>query len=158
MRNFVLVVGAVGLSLVSFLAGSANTPKPTTSWPSFSLHHDQSAGYLDVRGTWELETKDGAWPTQTTTLQCERATQTCQEVTVVLSQVGFLPVVINSLAIKSWTDRVVEICGSTAIATSERYLIDVLAKTVSGSVGPRNGNDCPSRVQKRMKLIDGFRQ
>ncbi len=94
---------------------------------------------------------------QTTTLQCERARQTCLEVTVVLSEVGLLPVEINSLAIKSWTNTVLEICGSTAIATSEHYMIDLVAKTVSGSVGPRNAADCPTRIQKRMKMIDGFR-
>jgi len=152
-----MTIGGIGLCLTSFLAGVAFAPKHKLALPNFSLHYDRNPGYLFVRGTWELETKNNAWPTQTTTLQCERSKRTCQEVTVVLSEVGFLPIVINSLVVKSWTETLVEVCGSTAIATSERYLIDISAKTVTGSVGPRNGEDCPSIIEKRMNLIDGFR-
>ncbi len=74
-----------------------------------------------------------------------------------LTRIGLMPVVINSLTVKSWTDTFVEVCGSTAIATSERYLVDMVAKTVTGGVGPRNGEDCPLTIQKRMKMVDGFR-
>jgi hypothetical protein len=151
------MVGAIGLCLAGFFAGTTTGQKQKVSLPRFSLHYHQTGGYLDVRGTWQLETKDDAWPTQTTTLHCERANRTCQEATVVITEIGLLPVEINSLAVKVWTDTFIEVCGSTAMAVSERYLIDLADKAVSGFVGPRNGEDCPLTIKKRMKMIDGPR-
>ena len=142
----------------SFLGDSADR-KVRLILPHFSLNHDQPSGFLEVRGTWELEAKDDGFPNQTTTLHCWRTGMYCFEVSAVLSQFGFMPLDINRMKIVSWSEQVVVVCGSTALLTAERYTIDLLRQSVHGAVGPRSdGNDCPDRVTKRMNLIDGHRR
>jgi hypothetical protein len=66
-----------------------------------------------------------------------------------------MPLSINTLRIQSWSNSVVVVCGSMAILTSERYVVDIVTKTVQGAVGPRNGDGCPATIDKRMNLVDG---
>ena len=80
----------------------------------------------------------------------------CLEVSAVLSEYGFMPLDLNRMQVVSWNHQVIVVCGSTALATAERYTIDLLRQSVHGAVGPKSdGNDCPERLTKRMNLIDG---
>src|SRR5262245_18201654 len=52
---------------------------------------------LVVQGTWRREDGDDAWPSQTTTIECERSTRRCREASAVLAGNGHLMPVTKTL-------------------------------------------------------------
>jgi hypothetical protein len=131
--------------------------------PPFFFLHDQGRGKLLVQGTWALEDDKNAWPSQTTTIDCDRAAGQCLEATAVLTgQDGQLfPVAINRLANDRWDDQLVVIRGAGTACVEEIYSIHLRTRNVTGLVSKRA--DTPvdacglvSSAPKRMRMIDGY--
>jgi hypothetical protein len=124
--------------------------------PHASFNHDRGIGKIELRGTWQRDDSKDALPNQTTTIECWRSENFCIEVTAALADTGFMPLDINRMKVVSWNEQVVVVCGSTGLATSERYVIDVKLEAVSGVVGPKSEGDiCPKTINATLKMIDG---
>jgi hypothetical protein len=132
--------------------------------PPFVLVHDHARGTLLVQGTWALEDDKNAWPTQTTTIECDRTTLQCLEATAIITgQDGQLfPLSINRLAVQRWDDELVAIKGTGAACVDEIYSIQLRTRMVTGLVtrkpvtGENDFCSLTSSQPKRMRMIDGY--
>lgn len=124
--------------------------------PTFFFSHDQGRGTLFVQGTWALEDDKNAWPSQTTTIDCDRATRQCLEGTAILTGLDgqLFPVSINRL-------ELIVIKGAGAVCVDEVYSIHLRTQNVTGLASKKldvSGDVCShvSSAPKRMRMIDGY--
>ena len=96
--------------------------------PHYVFSYDPPTGVLHVQGTWRLEDGDDAYPSQTTTLLCEKSKKSCSEASAILADNLMLPVGINSLPTTRWDDQFIVIRGPKAVCAEEFYTVEPLAK------------------------------
>jgi hypothetical protein len=130
--------------------------------PPYIFTHDEKAGVLRIQGTLTLEGEDLAWPSQTTTIECERSTKRCIEASAVLAgNEQLMPVMIHELDVLRWDNAFVVLQGPTALFADQVYNIHLQTQTVTGLTTPKRSNvadacGLASNKPKRMRMIDGY--
>jgi hypothetical protein len=130
--------------------------------PHFVFVEDK--GSLTVQGTWRREDGDDANPTQTTTIECDRATRRCLEASaVILGKDVMAPVAINTLPILKWDETAVVVAGAGARCVDEVYELHLSTKAVTGLITRKHDEFCDStpgaEISKRptrIRMIDGY--
>lgn len=153
MRLTLEIIGLLFLSLFSFLLWMQAGVPTRIDLPHYNFNNDAATGKFWVVGTWALEDASNAWPTQSTTIECNRRSGICLEVTAVIADDKFMmPLAINRLKIDAWSSDSITISGIEAACITEHYQVSLLTKTVTGLV--QRKADCPGEHQKRMRMID----
>src|SRR4029079_16655297 len=101
--------------------------------PPFIFEHDNDT--VVIHGTWRREDGDDANPTQTTTIECDRAKHRCLEASaVILSNEMMTPVQINRLPIRRWDQDLIRVEGVGARCVDEVYELHLSSKAVTGLI------------------------
>ena len=150
------------LSFTIFLLYLSGRQVRSPFLPHFIFVHDGNT--LTVQGTWRREDGDDAWPSQTTTIECDRAARQCTEASAVLAGGELLmPVVLHSFSVTEWSESVVVARGSTALCIEETYQFHLATQSVTGLVSRKRTDVCNSvpgsaeaKSQVRLRMIDGY--
>jgi hypothetical protein len=156
----VLLLGFLVASLLLYIEWTRDR---SPFLPHFVFIHDK--GSLVVQGTWRREDGDDAWPSQTTTVECERTSRQCTEASAVLASEDYLmPVKLSTFQISEWNDSVVIARGSTAQCIEETYEFHLATKSVTGLVSRKRTQLCDgmpgaaeARSPVRLRMVDGYR-
>jgi len=154
----------VALAVACFCLYVENTRIKSPFLPHLTFSHDNDS--LSVTGTWRREDGDDAYPSQTTTIDCERATRRCTEASAVLARSDLLmPIVIHTFDITQWNDSVIIARGSTALCVDETYEFHLTTKAVTGLILRKRNDPChsaPGVAQStnpvRMRMVDGYEE
>lgn len=152
----------VSLLFVGFLLWMEGRKVHAPFLPHFVFQHESDT--VVVQGTWRREDGDDANPSQTTTIECERATRRCLEASaVILGNDVMAPVIINQLSVRRWDDASIVVEGAGARCVEEVYELHLASKAVTGLVTRRRDAFCDSapgaelaRAPVRMRMIDGY--
>jgi hypothetical protein len=155
----------IALFFAGFLLYLSATRVAAPYLPHFIFVHD--GNILTVQGTWRREDGDDAWPSQTTTIECERAKLQCTEASAVLARGdrvdSLMPVVLNRFRATEWDGSVVVAQGSTALCIEETYQFYIATQSVTGLVSRKSTDTCNSvpgsaeaKGQVRLRMIDGY--
>jgi hypothetical protein len=151
-----------GLLLMGFALWVESTRDHSPFLPHFILVPDKDT--ISVQGTWRREDGDDAWPSQTTTIECERSTRRCIEASAVLAGKDLMmPVSINYLSILRWDDDLIVVQGVGAQCVEEVYEFHLRTKSVTGLQKRKRNDLCDaapgasaSKEPTRLRMIDGY--
>jgi hypothetical protein len=152
----------IALFVTSLLLYVHSTSVRSPFLPHYHFAHDGNT--LRVQGTWRREDGGDAWPSQTTTVECERATRQCTEASAVLADgEQLMPVLLHIFQIIEWSESVVVARGSTGLCIEETYQFHLATQSVTGLVSRRRTDVCNSapgsaeaKSTVRLRMIDGF--
>lgn len=153
----------IALLVTGFLLYVERTRVLSPFLPSFYFNHDEQAATIYIQGTWTLDEDEIAWPSQTTTIWCDRTTKKCSEVTAVLAghpshtTTSLMPATISDLQVLRWDNDLIVARGRTATCTDTTVNIHFQTKAVTGYVTPREGCGSLGVQAKRMRMIDGYK-
>ena len=156
-----LLVGALLLAVLLLYIDGTRGRLPIL--PHFVF--EVSGGSLVVQGTWRREDGDDAWPTQTTTIECERSSRRCREASAVLADnEQLMPIVINDLSVVRWDEDLLVVQGPGAACISEIYSFRFSTKSVTGLVTRKDTEMCrtapsasPGGTAVRTVMVDGYK-
>jgi hypothetical protein len=160
-RTAVEIVMLVSLLICASLLWLEKNEVRSPFLPHYIFSHNALSGNLFVQGTWRREDGDDAYPTQTTTLECERTTKQCLEASAVIAKNLMLPVSINTLKISRWDDQFVVVNGPGALCVDETYTIDLRLEAVAGLLKSKAGCSETNETNEkpmRMRMVDGYKE
>jgi hypothetical protein len=128
--------------------------------PHFLFVSDKDS--LAVQGTWRLDDGDDAYPSQTTTIECERSTMGCIEASAVLLRLDLMQAVsINRLKALRWDNDLIVTEGVGALCVDAVYEFRLRSKAVTGLQTRNNDPQCNvpgAKPETRLHMVDGYEE
>ena len=137
------LAGRIALGILIFYAIACTTLLATSnpkaiSIPDYHFFVSQEQGIIEMQGTWRLEDEKSGFPTQSTTLHCNKINRTCVEATAVVADSEIMmPVSLDYRTIEKWDEHGAIVRGADGMCFDTVYSISFAAKSVTGISQPR---------------------
>lgn len=120
--------------------------------PDHDFHVSSDGAWLRVHGRWTLVGEAMGWPTQTSTVECDKDQKVCVEGTAVISDGILMDVKLTNFKVDRWDAETVIATSNDMPCVKRTYVFDLRTKSANAVSKSECGG---SKTEKRLTMRDG---